>query len=109
VRGNRIGRHYGGAHWEGSNGSRIVGHVMERAEAPMADAIPWLLLGAKLVGRNGAFSKVTSIQRVNNAGGTAPKAHCSRAAAGKPVRTPYTGPFNFSLCISPLAVTGRGT
>ena len=95
VRGNRIGRHYAGPHWEGSDGSKIVGSVRERAEAPVADAIPWLLLGAKSVGADGAFSKVTSIQRVNTAGGTAPKGGCSQAAAGKPVRMPYTADYYF--------------
>ena len=95
LRGRRIGRHYAGPHWEDSDGSRIVGSVKERAEAPVADAIPWLLLGAKSVGADGAFSKVTSIQRVNTAGGTAPKGGCSQAEAGKPVRVPYTADYYF--------------
>jgi uncharacterized protein DUF3455 len=95
LRGNRIGRHYAGPHWERSDGSKIVGSVRERAEAPVADAIPWLLLGTKSVGADGAFSKVTSIQRVNTAGGTAPKAACSQAAAGKAVRMPYTADYYF--------------
>lgn len=77
------------------DGSRIVGSVRERAEAPVADAIPWLFLGAKSVGAAGAFSNATSIQRVNTAGGTAPKADCSQAEAGKPVRVPYTADYLF--------------
>ena len=95
ARGNRTGRHYAGPHWEGSDGSRIVGSLRERAEAPVADAIPWLLLGAKSVGADGAFGKVTSVQRVNTAGGTAPKAGCSLATAGKTVRIPYTADYYF--------------
>jgi len=95
LRGNRIGRHYGGPHWEAADGSRIVGAVKERAEAPAAGAIPWLLLGAKSVGAEGSFSKVTSIQRVNTAGGAAPGAGCSKSAAGTPARIPYTADYYF--------------
>jgi len=95
ARGTRIGRHYAGPHWESIDGSKIVGVVKERADAPVADAIPWLLLAAKSVGPDGAFSKVTSIQRVNTAGGVAPKAGCSQAAAGTSVRISYTAEYHF--------------
>jgi len=37
-RGNRIGRHYGGPHWESNDGSKIVGAVKERADAPAASS-----------------------------------------------------------------------
>src|SRR3981081_3416095 len=37
-RANRIGRHYAGPHWESNDGSKILGAVKERANAPMADA-----------------------------------------------------------------------
>ena len=86
ARGNRTGRHYAGPHWESTDGSKILGTVKERADAPVADAIPWLLLTAKSVGSEGSFSKVTSIQRVNTVGGVAPKAGCSQAAAGTSAR-----------------------
>lgn len=95
VRGNRIGRHYGGPHWEAADGSRIVGALKERTDAPVAGAIPWLLLGAKSVGPEGSFSKVTSIQRVNTTGGTAPTTGCSKATAGNPARIPYTADYYF--------------
>jgi hypothetical protein len=95
VRGNGIGRHYAGPHWESTDGSKIMGTVKERANAPVADAIPWLLLSAKSVGPEGSFSKVTSIQRVNTVGGAAPKAGCSQAAAGTPARVNYTADYYF--------------
>jgi hypothetical protein len=95
ARGNRIGRHYTGPHWESTDGSKILGTVKERADAPVADAIPWLLLTAKSVGSEGSFSKVTSIQRVNTVGGVAPKAGCSQAAAGTPARINYTADYYF--------------
>ena len=71
--GTRIGKHYAGPHWESNDGSKIVGAVKENAAAPAADAIAWLLLTAKSVGAEGAFSKVTSVQRVSTVGGVAPK------------------------------------
>ncbi len=94
-RGDRIGRHYAGPHWESADGSKVLGTVKERADAPVADAIPWLLLAAKSVGPAGAFSRVTSIQRVNTAGGAAPKAGCSQAAAGALARIAYTADYYF--------------
>ncbi len=97
ARGNRIGRHYAGPHWESTDGSKILGTVKERADAPVADAIPWLLLAAKSVGSEGSFSKVTSIQRVNTVGGVAPKAGCSRTAAGTPARVNYTADYYFFI------------
>jgi hypothetical protein len=95
ARGNRIGRHYAGPDWESTDGSKILGTVKERADAPVVDAIPWLLLSAKSVGSEGAFSKVTSIQRVTTVGGAPPKAGCSQAAAGTPARIDYTADYYF--------------
>ena len=97
ARGNRIGRHYAGPHWESTDGSKILGTVKERADAPVADAIPWLLLAAKSVGLEGAFSKVTSIQRVNTVGGVAPAGGCSQAGAGTPARINYTADYYFFI------------
>lgn len=95
ARGKRIGRHYAGPHWEAADGSKVVGAVKERADAPSADAIPWLLLGAKSVGPDGSFSRVSSIQRVNTFGGVAPKAGCSSETAGTSTRIAYTADYYF--------------
>jgi hypothetical protein len=95
ARGNRIGRHYAGPNWESNDGSKIVGAVKERADATAAGAIPWLLLAAKSVGAEGSFSKVTSIQRVNTAGGVAPGGGCTAATSGAPARVPYTADYYF--------------
>ena len=93
--GKSIGRHYAGPHWEAVDGSKVVAKLVERADAPKAGDIPWLLLGARSVGRDGAFSKVTSIQRVNTVGGVAPRAGCSEGNAGTPARVPYTADYYF--------------
>lgn len=93
--GNRIGRHGAGPYWEAADGSRVVGKVKARADAPVADAIPWLLLETRAAGPAGAFSKVTSIQRVNTVGGVAPAEACSRDAIGTTTRTAYTADYLF--------------
>jgi Protein of unknown function (DUF3455) len=91
--GKKIGRHYAGPHWEAADGSRIVGAVKERAAAPVAGAIPWLLLSAKSAGKEGAFSKVTSIQRVATVGGVAPAGNCSQP--GSQARVAYAADYYF--------------
>jgi hypothetical protein len=95
ANGTRIGHHYAGPHWESADGSRIVGTVKERADAPSAGAIPWLLLTAKSVGPQGTFSDVTSVQRVHTAGGVAPESGCSRATAGTQARVNYMADYYF--------------
>jgi hypothetical protein len=91
--GKKIGRHYAGPHWEAADGSRIVGALKERADAPTANAIPWLLLSAKSAGPEGAFSRVTSVQRVATTGGVAPAGACSQQ--GAKARVPYTADYYF--------------
>jgi hypothetical protein len=93
--GGQIGKHYAGPHWEARDGSKIVGALKARADAPAAGSIQWLLLGTKSVGAEGTFSKVTSIQRVNTVGGMAPKVGCSQDNAGTPARIPYTADYYF--------------
>jgi hypothetical protein len=95
VNGKALGRHYAGPRWQSTDGSTIVGTLKERADAPAASAIPWLLLSAKSVGPEGAFSKVTSIQRVNTVGGVAPKDGCSQTAVGTAARINYTADYYF--------------
>src|SRR5438128_6515410 len=86
--GKKIGRHYAGPHWESTDGSKVAGTVKERADAPQADAIPWLLLVAKSVGPQGSFSRTTSIQRVNTVRGVEPKTACSQSTVGTIARVP---------------------
>jgi len=89
--GRKIGRHYAGPHWEAADGSKVVGAVKQRADAPAAGDIPWLLLGTKSVGAEGAFSKVSSIQRVATVGGIAPAGGCSEP--GGVARVPYSADY----------------
>ena len=95
--GIRLGRHYAGPSWQSTDGSSIVGTVKERADAPVADAIPWLLLTVTSGGPEGFFSNVTSIQRVNTVGGVAPKTGCSQAAIGTTARVKYRADYYFYI------------
>ena len=90
--GKKIGTHYAGPAWEAADGSKVVGAVKARSDAPQAGAIPWLLLSTKSVAGEGSFSKVTSIQRVSTTGGVAPTGGCE---AGAKARVPYTADYYF--------------
>lgn len=95
-RGQRIGTHGAGPYWQASDGSRIVGRVKARAEAPRDGAIPWLLLTAEpSSGTAGAFSRVTSVQRIHTTGGIAPTTPCTPERAGATARVPYAADYRF--------------
>jgi hypothetical protein len=95
ARGNRIGQHGAGPHWQALDGSRTVGTAKARADAPNPDAIPWVLLAARPDGPNGSFSTITSVQRINTVGGKAPATACSRSSYGATVRVPYSADYLF--------------
>ena len=95
ARGNRVGQHGAGPHWQALDGSRTVGTAKARADAPSADAIPWLLLVARPDGPNGSLSTTTSVQRINTVGGKAPAAGCSRSNYGAAARVPYSADYLF--------------
>jgi hypothetical protein len=95
VRGRPMGHHGAGPVWEALDGSVIRGAVKARADAPVAGAIPWLLLSAKAEGPRGSFSHVSSIQRLNTVGGVAPSGGCDPKAIGKTARVGYTADYVF--------------
>ena len=95
VRGHPAGHHGAGPVWQARDGSVIRGAVKARADAPVAGAIPWLLLSAKAEGPEGSFSRVSSIQRLNTVGGVAPSDGCDRSTVGKSARVEYTADYVF--------------
>jgi hypothetical protein len=90
-----VGHHGAGPTWQASDGSRIVGSLKARADAPVTGAIPWLLLSAKSTGSAGALAGVTSVQRINTAGGVAPATPCTDDLKGTTVRVPYSADYVF--------------
>ena len=88
-----VGHHYAGPTWEAADGSKVVGAVKAKVDAPDANAIPWLLLATHSTGKPGLFASVTSIQRVATAGGAMPAAGCDATTIGKQARVPYTAQY----------------
>jgi hypothetical protein len=93
AQGKAVGRHYAGPHWEALDGSRIVGSVKARVDATQSGAIPWLLLSAQSTGKEGRFAHITSVQRIDTAGGSAPTHSCSTAQLGTTAKVPYTADY----------------
>jgi hypothetical protein len=94
--GKTLGKHYAGPTWESSDGSKVVGEVRARTDAPIKGAILWLRLSAKSVEGSGALGHVKSIQRINTAGGAAPL-ECTESDSGKLLRVPYAATYVFSV------------
>src|SRR6185436_4834436 len=60
------GTHFAGPTWQSSvDGSSVVGTKISAAPAPLAGAVPWLLLRATSNNGEGVFSNVTAVQRVD--------------------------------------------
>jgi Protein of unknown function (DUF3455) len=94
TNGRRIGRHGAGPFWEHEDGSRFVGTVRSRMEAPRAGAVPWLLITAHQQGPAiGALARVTSVQRVNTVGGQPPADGCGTATLSRRVHMAYRADY----------------
>jgi hypothetical protein len=93
--GEKVGTHYAGPTWEGNDGSKVVGEVLERVDAPAAGAIPWLLLVAKSHDGAGAFSTITYIQRLDTVGGVAPTSGCDRSTVDTERAVEYRATYVF--------------
>jgi Protein of unknown function (DUF3455) len=89
-----VGNHGAGPFWQAQDGSKVVGKVKSRVDAPAAGAIAWLLLTTTPEGAPGQLAGVTHIQRINTAGGLAPGQGCAAAAdVGQQARVPYTADY----------------
>jgi hypothetical protein len=94
-KGGVVGKHYKGPAWEAADGSQVTGQVQQRASAPNANAVPWLLLKAATNQGSGTFARVTYIQRVDTVGGLAPAAGCDKSHAGTEASTEYQATYYF--------------
>jgi Protein of unknown function (DUF3455) len=90
-----VGTHGAGPFWQSADGSRIVGRVLARADAPTPGAIPWLLLETQSTGEQGAYSAVSHVQRIHTHGGTAPATPCAQDRLGQSLRIHYTADYRF--------------
>jgi Protein of unknown function (DUF3455) len=95
LSGKPVGKHYTGPTWEAGDGSKVMGELVAKRDAPVATAIPWLLLRAKSTSGNGIFSAIASIQRLQTVGGTPPADGCNSSQSGKESRVPYSAVYRF--------------
>ena len=95
VGGKHVGKHYAGPTWEAEDGSRIVGTVDTRRDAPDKSSIPWLRLKTRSTAGSGTFSGVNTILRVSTTGGMPRSGGCSEADHGRIVRVDYTADYYF--------------
>jgi hypothetical protein len=100
--GRLIGKHYAGPTWEmQKDHSLVVGTVSAKANAPQANAIPWLLLKAKSHQGKGILSSVSWVQRLETAGGKAPAAGCDKNRQNIETQVPYTANYYFYRIAKP--------
>src|SRR5262249_25594216 len=62
--------------WESTIDGSAVGGSIRAAQSAGSNNLPWLLMKGIPAGEDGIFAGVTSIQRVNTAGGVAPTNGC---------------------------------
>jgi hypothetical protein len=95
--GLKVAKHFAGPTWEAPDGSRVVGSVVHKLDAPDPEAIPWLsLVSAKNSGPgSGVLGAVTHIVRLDTRGGKAPAVGCDAAHANAELRVPYEASYYF--------------
>src|SRR5262245_9649336 len=90
--GEKVGTHGAGPTWTAGDGGVLRGTKVAAADAPDADAVPWLLLATKAE-NGGRFADVTHIQRVDTWGGRAPATPPAQAGETRQVRYEATYVF----------------
>ena len=73
----------------------ISGTKVAQANAATSDAIPWLLLKATSTGGAGVFANITSVQRLNTAGGVAPGTGCGSSTVSTETSVAYSADYYF--------------
>jgi hypothetical protein len=93
--GQDLGKHYAGPTWEAKDGSKVLGKLKSKVNAPQDDAIPWLLLEAQSHEGNGLFRQVNWVQRINTVGGKAPVQGCDKSSENREISVNYTADYLF--------------
>ena len=89
------GTHGAGPFWRwNADGSTVVARKLAEAPAPVARAVPWLLLAATS-NTPGRFGDIAFLQRVNTTGGVAPTTGCNAYTVGREKAVPYTALYTF--------------
>ena len=94
--GKVVGQHYAGPTWKNNDGSQLTGKPVARVDSPDKDAIPWLLVAVTAHSGEGAFSRVTSVQRIHTQGGVAPPpSDCDPSRQNVEVKRAYSADYFF--------------
>jgi hypothetical protein len=93
--GRQMGTHFAGPTWKTTDGGAVVGELAARADSPVKDAIPWLLLRAKSHDGGGPLATVAFIRRIKTKGGVAPRAPCDAAHLSEQARMRYSSTYQF--------------
>jgi hypothetical protein len=92
--GRRIGRHLVGPTWQLDDGSKAVGKVIAKVNAPDGKGVPWLLLNA-VETKGASMDKVKSIQRLYTVGGLPPGELPNKSDLGQEKRIEYSATYRF--------------
>jgi hypothetical protein len=96
MSGAQVGTHSAGPNWTSIVDASVVnGTKITQADAPQADAIPWLLLKGTSPSTSGAFSTITYVQRVNTVGGNAPATGCDSTTVNTDRGVDYSADYYF--------------
>jgi hypothetical protein len=90
--GKTVGRHYAGPNWEHVDGSVVTAKAAGSAPGATANDIAWLKLEVIAHRGNGVLSGVTTVQRINTAGGKLEGA-CDKV--GATISAPYSAEYVF--------------
>jgi len=90
--GKTTGRHYAGPNWELSDGSALVGKASGNAAGTTPNDIPWLRLDVVSQRGTGILNGITTVQRINTAGGKLEGA-CDKVGTFK--SAPYSADYVF--------------
>ena len=95
AKGAVIGKHFAGPTWQATDGSKVVGELVQSTPAPQPGAVAWLLLHAKSHDGPGAMADVAYIVRTHTKGGAAPSTGCDAAHADAESRVLYSATYLF--------------
>jgi hypothetical protein len=91
----QVGTHGAGPSWTWRDGSVANGAKVAELNAPVADAISWLLLRVTSTSGAGVLNDATYVQRLNTAGGRAPATGCDSTTVGTETRSGYSADYYF--------------
>src|SRR6476661_4999526 len=90
--GKTVGRHYAGPNWEHIDSSAVVGKAVGNAPGATPNDIPWLKLTVTSGRGTGILSGVTTVQRINTAGGKL-EGECDKPGSYR--NAPYSADYVF--------------